>query len=237
MTEPDAVTFMGCRAVVALSGALLAAGAGAAPAPAWIDSPVARLEALALIQTLNAEILSSTSATLTLEHWCRDHALADPAVIVAHRIDNAAEQPSAATRRDLQVSARQTVRYRRVQLMCGDHVLSFAENWYVPARLTAQMNRLLDTTQTPFGKAVQSLQPHREIISTQLLWLPLPKDWDLHVSPAGPETHPNGPLELPQALFETRAIVYTPTHRAVAEVNEVYQRDLLAFPEPQLPVP
>jgi chorismate-pyruvate lyase len=39
--------------------------------------------------------------------------------------------------------AGQKVRYRRVQLMCDDHVLSIAENWYVPARLSAQMSKLL----------------------------------------------------------------------------------------------
>jgi hypothetical protein len=56
-------------------------------AATWTDTPVARLEALALIESLNAEILSSSSATLTLERWCRDHALADPPQILAHRID------------------------------------------------------------------------------------------------------------------------------------------------------
>ena len=62
--------------------------------PLWMDTPLARLEALALIQTLNVELLSSTSATLTLERWCRDHALADTPVIWAHRIDRAGEDQS-----------------------------------------------------------------------------------------------------------------------------------------------
>jgi hypothetical protein len=231
------MTCRGARALTVLLGVLSAAAAGASSAPAWVDSPVARLEALALIQTLDAEILSSTSATLTLERWCRDHALAEPAVIVAHRIDTPAEVPAEAPRQDLQVTAHEKVRYRRVELTCGDHVLSIAENWYVPGRLTAQMNRLLETTQTPFGKAVQSLHPHRETIAAQLLWLPLPKDWERRDTPTGPLVHAQGPLELPQALFEQRAILYTPAHRAIAEVNEVYQRDLLAFPEPRLPEP
>jgi hypothetical protein len=48
--------------------ALLWAGRGAAAdRPAWPDSFATRVEALALIQTLNAEILASRSATLTLE--------------------------------------------------------------------------------------------------------------------------------------------------------------------------
>jgi len=37
--------------------------------PAWPDTPVARLEALALIQTLHADILASPSATLSLERY------------------------------------------------------------------------------------------------------------------------------------------------------------------------
>jgi hypothetical protein len=31
-----------------------------------------------------------------------------------------------------------------------------------------------------------------------------------------------------------RSVLYTPEHRPIAEVHEVYQRDILAFPEPQL---
>jgi hypothetical protein len=54
----------------------LAAGLSFAQAGPWPDTLVSRLEALALIETLNAEILASRSATLTLEKWCADHGLA-----------------------------------------------------------------------------------------------------------------------------------------------------------------
>ena len=63
----------------------LASALAAEPAP-WPDSFVGRLEALALIETLNADLLSHDSATLTLERWCADHRLADPARIVAERV-------------------------------------------------------------------------------------------------------------------------------------------------------
>jgi hypothetical protein len=224
-----------------LAGLLSAIASGAVAAPLWTDSPLARIEALALIQTLNVEILSSSSATLTLERWCRDHDLAQPPVILARRIDQASEAPSATVRHDLGVSSGDSVRYRRVELTCGDHLLSVADNWYVPARLTRQMNRLLDSTQTPFGKVVLPLKPHRETIAVQMLWPGLPDGWER----AAPATNPGGasgaahvpgqPLDLPPALFEHRAILYTPAHQAIAEVREVYQRDLLSFPEPQLP--
>jgi hypothetical protein len=44
----------------------------------WQESFTARLEALALLETLNAELLSHDSATLTLDHWCAAHRLASP---------------------------------------------------------------------------------------------------------------------------------------------------------------
>ena len=229
-----------CWTALLLAAAVCSALASrAAEAPAWPDTPLARLEALALIQTLNAEILSSNSATLTLEHWCREHALADPAVILAHRTEQgseaASEGASAAVRADLEVSARQSVHYRRVELTCGEQVLSVAENWYVPARLTAEMNRLLERTQTPFGKVVQPLRPHRETKAADLLWSPLPDGWERGAhAPAAADASPQ-PLDFPMALFEHRAILYTPAHQPLAEVHEVYQRGILAFPQPQLP--
>ena len=98
------------------------------------------------------------------------------------------------------------------------------------------MNRLLDTTQKPFGKVVQPLRPHRETLTTQLLWSPLPEGWEHSPqtpAPAAPAAS-RGPLQLPAALFEHRAILYTAAHQPIAEVHEVYQRDLLAFPQPRL---
>jgi len=41
-----------------------------------LDDFLTRLEAVALMQTLNAELLASRSATLTLERWCKEHGLA-----------------------------------------------------------------------------------------------------------------------------------------------------------------
>src|SRR5262249_7035855 len=61
-------------AVAVAVAAPLAAARADSPAQ-WPDTPVARLEAVALIETLNAEILASRSATFTLEKWCADHRL------------------------------------------------------------------------------------------------------------------------------------------------------------------
>ena len=73
----------GAAGLAAASLALLMAASASAAEPApWPDSFAGRLEALALIETLNADLLAHDSATLTLERWCADHRLADPG---AHR--------------------------------------------------------------------------------------------------------------------------------------------------------
>jgi hypothetical protein len=207
--------------------------AGAA-AP-WTDSSVNRLKALALIETLNAQVLASSSATLTLESWCQMHGLATPAKVIARRESGPEQAPSDQQRQELQVDAQEPVRYRRVELLCGDVLLSVADNWYVPARLTPAMNAQLDETQTPFGKVVLPLAPHRETLADTLLWAPLPPNWELNTSAARTGAIAGRTLELPAALFEIRAVLYTPDHRALAEVVEDYQRGILGFSEPVLP--
>src|ERR1700720_232916 len=70
------------------------AGAEGSGAPPWRESFTARLEALAVLQTLNAELLSHDSATLTLDRWCAAHRLASSAHIVAERVDGAYQPPT-----------------------------------------------------------------------------------------------------------------------------------------------
>jgi hypothetical protein len=209
----------------------------AAPAAPWRDTPVARLEALALIQTLNGEILASPSATLTLERWCRRHALAEPAQLVARQIEATTAEAGAAVRQHLQVSAAEPLRSRRVELRCGEHLLAIADNWYVPSRLTPAMNRILETTQLPFGKVVQSLSPQRQTLAATLLWSPLPEGWERAARGAAAPAAGAGTLSVPAALFAHQAIVFSARHQPIAEVYEVYQRDILAFPEPGLSAP
>jgi hypothetical protein len=181
-----------------------------------------------LIQTLNAEVLSSRSATATLERWCSDHRLADSPRLLAVPIRSVERPATAEQRRRLQVGAADRVTHRHVQLRCGVRVLSEADNWYVPARLTDAMNRLLETTDTPFGRVVQSLEPYRQTFEATLLWSPLPAGWESQSTALPPRT--DEPLAIPDALFEHRAILYTRDHIAFSEVDEVYQRQILAFP-------
>jgi hypothetical protein len=198
--------------------------------PSWPDTFLARVEALAVMQTLNADILGSRSATASLETWCREHRLAADPTIVARAVQGAEKAAAPDTRQRLEIDSADAVKYRRVELRCGSRLLSEADNWYVPARLTPAMNHLLETSETPFGKVVESLQPYRRTFAVQMLWSPLPRGWEQSSTeqPAGT----GGALAIPAALFAHRAVLYTREHRPFSEVNEVYQRDVLAFPAP-----
>jgi hypothetical protein len=201
----------------------------AEPSP-WPGSFVGRLEALALVESLNADLLAHDSATLTIERWCADHRLADPARIVAERVSGADKPASAEVRKALDVRPEEPLGYRRVRLKCGDRVLSEADNWYVPARLTPEMNHVLETTDTPFGKAVAALHFRRHTLSADLLWRPLPKGWELDATPAPQEA---GALAIPDHVLEHRAVLSTPDGEPFSEVVETYTGEVLAFPPPR----
>src|SRR5262249_28129227 len=64
-----------CAVFPFLAGTVSADSSGAQRAPAWRDDFTARLEATALLETLNADLLSHDSATLTLDRWCDSHRL------------------------------------------------------------------------------------------------------------------------------------------------------------------
>jgi chorismate-pyruvate lyase len=195
----------------------------------WPDTFVARVEALALLETFNDELLTHDSATLTLEHWCDVHRLASPARIIAERMPFDKPLPPD-QRRELRIDSAESVRYRRVRLRCGPVVLSEADNWYVPARLTAEMNRQLDNSDAPFGKVVQELHFQRRTLSSKLLWLPLPDGWEMMPSAVGNGT---AALIIPHALLEHRALLTLPDGTPISEVVETYTSDILAFPPPQ----
>jgi hypothetical protein len=202
-----------------------------AAAPDWPDSFVTRLEALALLQTLNADLLSHDSATLTLEHWCGSHQLASPARIVAERVAGIEQPPTGQQRLELRVAATDTVSFRRVRLRCGNLVLSEADNWYVPGRLTADMNQLLETSDTPFGRVVQALHFQRHTIAATLLWRPLPEGWEIgaaagYMASAGDKP---GRLIAPSAVLQHRALLSLPDGTPFSEVVETYSGNVLGF--------
>jgi hypothetical protein len=199
------------------------AGCACLPAQPQQDH-FARVEALALLQTLNADLLSHDSATLTLQRWCVDHSLAEPPRIVARRVRDAVKPIPDDLRERLAVPAAEPIAYRRVQLMCGEHVLSEADNWYAPGRLTAQMNRRLENGDEPFGKVVQGLGFQRRTLSAQMLWSPLPQAWEMSAPDSDRE-----PLRIPHAVLRHQAILYTSAQVPFSAVVETYTNQVLHF--------
>ncbi len=225
---PTPTRRLAVRGAIALAVFWLPLAGSARAAPDWPDSFAARLAAQALVQELRADLLSEPSATATLERWCRVHTIAPEARITAARQHDAAVPPSAEQRARLQIDAAEPVGYRHVRLICGGVVLSEAENWYVPSRLTQEMNRVLDSTDTPFGKAVQALAFKRATLSSRLLWRPLPEDWAT-VPPDGT----GGVLGVPAQILQNRALLSRGTDGLpFAEVVETYTSGILAFPLP-----
>jgi hypothetical protein len=221
------------RTIVAI--AVFGAGICIVPAAAqtrsaWPDTFLARVESLALVETLNATLLSARSATFTLDKWCADHRLADDAKIRAHLVRGVDKPIIGEQRSRLQVGASEPIKFRHVELACGDRVLSEADNWYVPSRLTAEMNRLLETTDIPFGRAVAPLMPFRQTFAVEILWKPLDDGWEDRPPPSD---RPGQMLPIPEHLFEHRALLYTPDLKPISEVDEIYTRENLAFPPPR----
>nr|WP_246378978.1 hypothetical protein [Gluconacetobacter johannae] len=210
------------RRGLVLSSLLLAAVAAPATARAadWPDTPASRQQLQALIDTLDDRLLHQPSATLTLEEWCRAHALAPVARVVAHRVPGAQKPPTPAQRRVLDVDPREPVRYRRVDLACGDRVLSVADNWYVPARLTPEMNAALDHSDIAFGHAVAALHFTRRTLESTRLW-----------SPGAPPSTP-GVIRPPAAILRHRAVLYRQDGVPFSEVVETYTGAMLDFPPP-----
>jgi len=214
--------------------AALAAAAPARGEPALASRPadtyVGRLETLALIETLNVALLAGRSATATLEAWCASHHMAADAKIHARRVVGAAKVVSQDTRRRLELPDDASVKYRRVELLCGDHILSQADNWYVPERLTPEMSEILETTDRPFGYVVKDLAPRRQTIAADLLWRPLPEGFETQPPPSD---HPESDLSIPELLFEHRALLVKPDGQPFSEVVETYRRDILDFARPR----
>jgi len=163
------------------------------------------------LQTLNTNLLSEASATLTLERWCADHHLADPPRVFVRRLRDADKPLPDELRAQLAIDAAEPIAYRHVQLVCGDHVLSEADNWYVPGRLTPAMNRQLETSDEPFGKVVKPLGFQRRTLSSRVLW--------------ASAQHP----DMPRDLLRHTAVLYTSV-QPFSAVIETYQRGLFDLP-------
>lgn len=137
------------RAVVIMSGFALAASASGLAAS---DERAA----------FEATLAAHDSATEALRAWCEARGLASPAQIMARPAKGEAGRQPKGLRRLLGLGPREPIGYRHVELTCGDRVLSSAHNWFVPGRLTPQMNAALASTQVPFGRIAAPLAYRRE---------------------------------------------------------------------------
>jgi len=104
---------------------------------------------------LRRELVSARSATAVLQRRCTTPIRAEV---------NRAQKPATPEQRvHLAVGPAEPVVYRSVVLKCGPVSLSVAENWYVPARLSPEMNAAL-AGDTPFGAAIRPLAPSRRTL-------------------------------------------------------------------------
>ncbi len=118
------------------------------------------------VATFEAELAKHNSATEALRQWCEARGIAVPAEIIARPVQGAKGRPPAGLRKLLRIGQTEPLGYRHVELTCGDHVLSVAHNWYVPSRLTPEMNAALTSTQVPFGRIAAPLGYTREPLET-----------------------------------------------------------------------
>jgi chorismate-pyruvate lyase len=176
------------------------------PAAAYAQDAQAELE------RLQGDLLSGASATAILGQWCADHRLADPPRIAALRDPATAAPAPPEVRRRLGARAGEAIAYRRVRLACGERILSEADNWYLPDRLTPAMNDVLDHTDTPFGQAVKALDFHRVTIEARRLW-------------RGPAAEPP-----PPQVLRIEAVLISGAGAPFALVRETYRADLFARP-------
>ena len=118
------------------------------------------------IAAFETNLAAHASATKALSEWCKARGI-DPAGHVSVQfVRSADETPPADLRTTLGISAEEPLGYRHVRLVCGDLVLSEAHNWFVPARLSPDMNRRLAESDVPFGTVAASLAFTREPLAS-----------------------------------------------------------------------
>lgn len=206
--------------------AFVATAVSASPgAAADIAYPVfvQRLRLQTQLQTLNAELLSHDSATAVLQAMCDRRDPAAPRIRARRETVEDTAQTLADVRARLGAAANDPVVHRRVALTCGEAVLSRADNWYLPGRLTPDMNRLLETTDTPFGVAVKALNFQRRTLSAKLLFEPLPAGWE-----ARPASDFGAVVVPPPEVLQHRATLQTPDGRPFSLLVETYTDRVLA---------
>ena len=157
---------------------------------------------------------SSNSATATLEEWMAQRDGQAHYALRARAVAGEPRPASPAQRTRLQLDPGMDVRYRHVELVYNELVLSTAENWYVPARLSMDMRDALDGGGLPFGRVIEELSPKREMLSSEKIW-----NTGSAVGPTPPPEH----------ILRFRALVLARDGMPICEVDEVYMRTVVTF--------
>lgn len=175
----------------------------------------------AQINALNDALLSQASATAVLQALCDRRDGASPPIRARKlRIPEVADDLRA-VRRELDAADDEPVCHRRVELTCGDVVLSHADNWYLPNRLSDEMNRRLLATEAPFGVVVAALAFERCTLSSEVLFDPLSTGCDAHTA-----HDPRSISSTPEHVLQHRAILRTPDGKGFSLLLETYTKQI-----------
>lgn len=200
-------------------GALLALAlaAQARAEAAWVLSTQSeRNDAQVYLDDFESALNARDSATATLQAWCDAQPGMGGARIVAQRVLGPGKPADASVRQALGADEATLIAYRRVRLSCGPYVLSEADNWYRPDRLTPQMNRALEETQMPFGVVVGPLNFTRRRLSQDMLFLPMLRT----------EGEAEA-IEVPAEVIRHRALLLDSEGRPFSLVIETYTDQVL----------
>lgn len=104
--------------------------------------------------TLKGRVQTADSMTEILRQWCDTHGIGHGPLRSEHAPASGELPPSPRAIDALQLRSEESTRHRGIVLMRGDVGLLEADNWYVPGRLPAEVNKVLETTDTPFGAAL-----------------------------------------------------------------------------------
>lgn len=158
----------------------------------------------ALIWALNTRLTAGATATETLLAWCDDHGLSQGPITVKIGQQFAPSVVPDDVLSALELDLGEAIHYRQVQLMRGALQLAAAENWFVPQRLSADMNDTLIGSDDPFGRVVAPLQPSRRTLAAYL-------------------------QPRPDIILDQVAGILSETGTALAYVKESYFADLVSF--------
>lgn len=121
-----------------------------------------------IILHLCETLLTTFSVTAALQVWCEVRGLGDGDLYSDVKPESGSLDLPPLGIDLLKPTGEETVRHRAITLKRGDVPLLDADNWYIPDRLPLHARVLLETTDTPFGKALDGTLQNRETFSTLL---------------------------------------------------------------------